>query len=56
MFETVSSCVLAEQMAKTGPEIPQMTREMTTTMREAVIVLMALQKVWLLEESMKETA
>jgi hypothetical protein len=40
--------VLAEQMAKIGPEIPQMTREMTQTMREAVVVLKALQKTWLL--------
>ncbi|HUT78463.1 MAG TPA: MlaD family protein [Polyangia bacterium] len=46
--------VLAEQMAKIGPEIPSMTREMTTTMREAVIVLKALQKTWLLKDESKD--
>ncbi len=46
--------LLAEQMAKIGPEIPQMTREMTTTMREAVVVLKALQKTWLLKDESKD--
>jgi hypothetical protein len=41
-------------MAKIGPEIPQMTREMTTTMREAVVVLKALQKTWLLKDESKD--
>jgi phospholipid/cholesterol/gamma-HCH transport system substrate-binding protein len=45
--------VLAEQMAKIGPEIPTMTREMTTTMREAVVVLKALQRTWLLKDESK---
>ena len=42
--------VIAEQMAEIGPEIPAMTREMAVTMREAVVVLKALQKTWLLED------
>lgn len=46
--------ILAEQMAKIGPEIPQMTRDMIKTMREAVIVLKALQKTWLLDDETKE--
>lgn len=41
--------VLAEQTGKIGPEIPQITRELTATLREAVIVLRALQKTWMLE-------
>lgn len=46
--------ILAEQMAKIGPEIPAMTRDMVKTMREAVIVLKALQKTWLLDDETKE--
>jgi hypothetical protein len=46
--------ILAEQMAKIGPEIPTMTREMIKTMREAVIVLKALQKTWLLDDETAE--
>lgn len=46
--------ILAEQMAKIGPEIPQMSREMTRTMREAVITLKALQKTWLLDDETKD--
>jgi hypothetical protein len=41
--------VLAEQMARIGPEIPALSREMLVTMREAVVVLRALQESWLLE-------
>jgi ABC-type transporter Mla subunit MlaD len=41
--------VLTEQTSKIGPEIPQITRELTATLREAVIVLKALQKTWILE-------
>jgi ABC-type transporter Mla subunit MlaD len=41
--------ILAEQTAKIGPEIPQITRELTATLREAVVVLRALQKTWILE-------
>jgi hypothetical protein len=46
--------ILAEQMAKIGPEIPTMTRDMVKTMREAVIVLKALQKTWLLDDETAE--
>jgi K+/H+ antiporter YhaU regulatory subunit KhtT len=46
--------ILAEQMAKIGPEIPKMTRDMVKTMREAVIVLKALQKTWLLDDESAE--
>jgi hypothetical protein len=46
--------ILAEQMAKIGPEIPAMTRDMIKTMREAVIVLKAMQKTWLLDDETKE--
>ena len=41
--------ILAEQMGKIGPEIPGLTRELTVTLREAVVVLRALQKTWMLE-------
>ncbi len=41
--------VLAEQTAKMGPEIPRLTHELTVTLREAVVVLRALQKTWMLE-------
>jgi ABC-type transporter Mla subunit MlaD len=40
---------LAEEMARVGPEIPALTRETLVTMREAVIVLKALQESWLLD-------
>lgn len=46
--------ILAEQMAKIGPEIPVMTRDMTKAMREAVVVLKALQKTWLLDDETAE--
>lgn len=46
--------ILAEQMALIGPEIPTMSREMTTAMREAVIVLKALQKTWILDDEARE--
>jgi phospholipid/cholesterol/gamma-HCH transport system substrate-binding protein len=46
--------VVAREMAKMGPKIPTLTREMIATMREAVVVLKALQKTWLLEEESKE--
>jgi hypothetical protein len=42
--------VVAKGMAKMGPAIPTLTKEMIATMREAVVVLKALQKTWLLEE------
>ncbi len=46
--------VLAEQTSKIGPEIPQITRELTSTLREAVVVLKALQKTWLLKGKAEE--
>ncbi len=46
--------LLASQMAKIGPEIPAMSREMIITMRELSIVLKALQKHWLLDDEAKE--
>ncbi len=41
--------ILAEQTAKIGPEIPKLTHELTVTLREAVVVLRAVQKTWMLE-------
>jgi hypothetical protein len=41
--------ILAEQLGRVGPEIPALTREMALTMREAVVVLKALQQTWMLE-------
>jgi len=41
--------VVAEQTGKVGPEIPRLTKELTLTLREAVVVLKALQKTWMLE-------
>ncbi len=41
--------ILAEQTGKIGPEIPKLTHELTVTLREAVVVLKALQKTWMLE-------
>ena len=46
--------LLASQMAKIGPEIPAMSREMIVTMRELSIVLKALQKHWLLDDEAAE--
>jgi hypothetical protein len=46
--------MLAEQTSKIGPEIPQITRELTSTLREAVVVLKALQKTWLLKGKAEE--
>lgn len=46
--------ILAHQMAKIGPQIPSITREMMVTLREAVIVLKALQKTWILEDEAGE--
>lgn len=41
--------VLAEQTGKVAPELPHLTKELTLTLREAVVVLKALQKTWVLE-------
>lgn len=42
--------VLARQGARVGPEIPALAQELLTTLREAVIVLKALQTSWPLAE------
>ncbi|MDJ0765072.1 MAG: MlaD family protein [Myxococcota bacterium] len=46
--------IVANQMAKIGPTIPEMSHDMITALREAVIVLRALQKTWLLDEEAAE--
>lgn len=40
---------LAEQTGRIAPEIPHLTKELTVTLREAVVVLKAMQKTWYLE-------
>jgi phospholipid/cholesterol/gamma-HCH transport system substrate-binding protein len=45
--------VVANQTAKVGPEIPIIAKEMINTLQEAVIVLKALQKTWLLDDESK---
>ncbi|MBM4341799.1 MAG: MCE family protein [Deltaproteobacteria bacterium] len=40
---------LAEQTGRIAPEIPHITKELTATLREAVVVLKAMQKTWYLE-------
>ncbi len=45
--------MVAKEMADMGPKIPTLTKEMIATMREAVVVLRALQKTWLLEKESK---
>jgi ABC-type transporter Mla subunit MlaD len=45
---------LSTQMAKIGPQIPVITRETISTMRELTIVLKALQKTWLLDNETEE--
>ncbi|MBM3269977.1 MAG: MCE family protein [Candidatus Sericytochromatia bacterium] len=52
ILDNVSS--LADQTAKVGPEIPEITRELTTTLRETTILLKALQKLPLLEGATRE--
>ena len=46
--------IVAREMAKMGPEIPTLSKEMISTLREAVVVLKALQKTWLLKDETKE--
>jgi hypothetical protein len=46
--------VVAKEMAKMGPEIPTLTKELVDTLREAVVVLKALQKTWLLRDETTE--
>jgi hypothetical protein len=45
--------VVADQTAKIGPEIPTMAKELISTLQEAVIVLKAVQKTWLLDDESK---
>lgn len=49
-----NTAVVAEQMARIGPEIPALTRDLTATLREAVVVLKALQKTWMLDDQARE--
>ena len=46
--------ILSSQMAKIGPEIPGMAKELESTMKELSIVLKALQKTWLLDDETEE--
>ncbi len=46
--------VVAREMAKMGPEIPTLSREMIKTLQEAVVVLKALQKTWILRDEARE--
>lgn len=46
--------VLTSETSKIGPEIPQITRELTETLRETTILLKALQRMWILEGMTKE--
>ena len=41
-------------MAQSGPEIPALTRDLLATLREAVIVLKALQRTWILKDESAE--
>ena len=42
--------VVADQTAEVAPEIPVLAKEMINTLQEAVIVLKAVQKTWLLDD------
>jgi len=46
--------VLAKESAKIGPEIPKVTRELMLTLREAIVVLKAMQKSWILDDETEE--
>ena len=45
---------LSEQMAEVGPQMPRLTRDLLLTLREAVVVLKAMQKTWLLDSASEE--
>jgi ABC-type transporter Mla subunit MlaD len=45
-----NTAILAEQLGRVGPSIPAITRELTMTLREAVVTLKALQETWLLDD------
>ena len=46
--------LLARQGAQVGPEIPALARELLLTLREAVVVLKALQQSWPLAEKARQ--
>ncbi|MBM3274672.1 MAG: MCE family protein [Candidatus Sericytochromatia bacterium] len=46
--------VLTGETSKVSPEIPEITKELTTTLRETTILLKALQKVWILDGLARE--
>jgi len=46
--------IVAHQMARIGPQIPTLTQEMISTLKEMIIVFKALQKTWLLDEESAE--
>jgi hypothetical protein len=48
-----NTAVVAEQLGRVGPTIPTLARELTMTLREAVITLKALQETWLLDSKAK---
>jgi ABC-type transporter Mla subunit MlaD len=45
-----NTAILTEQLGRVGPEIPAITRELTMTLREAVVTLKALQQTWILDD------
>ncbi len=47
--------IVAKEMAKMGPEIPVLSKEMITALKEAVIVLKAMQKTWFLRNKTEPT-
>jgi hypothetical protein len=49
-----NTAVVAEELGRVGPTIPTLTRELTMTLREAVITLKALQETWMLEGKAKK--
>ncbi len=46
--------IIARETAKMGPEIPKLTKELVDTLHEAVIVLDALKRTWLLRKEVEE--
>jgi phospholipid/cholesterol/gamma-HCH transport system substrate-binding protein len=45
-----NTVILTEQLGRVGPEIPALTKEIAMTLREAVVVLKALQQTWILDD------
>ncbi len=52
LFNNMSA--LTHEMAKLGPQLPELSRELLATLREMVVVFKALQKTWLLDDETKE--